>query len=98
MLHSATMLGDVLTSGARPCILGTWRTTPISLHYEVKLMTTDQQRLAMNLAYLIKNANEVPGELCNEILAEYVELIDNNRLDDLLTFTNNEVESDLGRG
>ena len=65
---------------------------------EVNLMTTDRQRLAMNLAYLIKNSNEIPGELCNEILAEYVELIDNNRLDDLLTFTNNEVESDLGRG
>ena len=61
-------------------------------------MTTDQQRLAMNLAYLIKNANEVPGELCNEILLEYVELIDNNRLDDLLTFTMCEVESDFGRG
>ena len=61
-------------------------------------MTTDRQRLAMNLAYLIKNSNEIPGELCNEILVEYVELIDNNRLDDLLTFTNNEVESDLGRG
>ena len=65
---------------------------------EVNLMTTDQQRLAMNLAYLIKNSNEIPGELCNEILVEYVELIDNKRLDDLLTFTNNEVESDLGRG
>ena len=61
-------------------------------------MNTDRKQLAMNLAYLIKNSNEIPGELCNEILVEYVELIDNKRLDDLLTFTNNEVESDLGRG
>ena len=61
-------------------------------------MTTDRQRLAMNLAYLIKNSNEIPGELCNEILLEYVELIDNKRLDDLLEYTNNEVTSDFGRG
>ena len=61
-------------------------------------MHTDRQQLAMNLSYLIKNEDVIPGELCNEILLEYVQLIDNKRLDDLLTFTNNEVESDLGRG
>ena len=61
-------------------------------------MHTDRQQLAMNLAYLIKNENVIPGELCNEIIAEYVELINNNRLDDLLEFTNNEVTSDFGRG
>ena len=69
-----------------------------SLHNEVLFMHTDRQQLAMNLSYLIKNEDVIPGELCNEILLEYVQLIDNKRLDDLLTFTNNEVESDLGRG
>jgi len=58
-------------------------------------MYTDRQRLAMNLSYLIKNEDVIPGEFCNEILLEYVQLIDNKRLDDLLTFTNNEVRSDL---
>ena len=61
-------------------------------------MQTDRQQLAMNLSYLIKNEDVIPGSLLNEILLEYVELINNNRLDDLLSFTNNEVESDLGRG
>jgi len=65
---------------------------------EVNLMTTDRQQLAMNLSYLVKNEDVIPGPLLNEILIEYVELINNNRLDDLLTYTNNEVESDLGRG
>ena len=61
-------------------------------------MTTDRKQLAMNLSYLIKNEDVIPGPLLNEILIEYVELINNNRLDDLLTFTNNEVEADFGRG
>ena len=61
-------------------------------------MQTDRQQLAMILSYLIKNEDVIPGPLLNEILLEYVELINNNRLDDLLSFTNNEVESDLGRG
>jgi hypothetical protein len=61
-------------------------------------MNTDRKQLAMNLSYLIKNEDVIPGPLLNEILIEYVELINNNRLDDLLTYTNNEVESDLGRG
>ena len=58
-------------------------------------MNIDRKQLAMNLSYLIKNEDVIPGELCNEILLEYVELIDNKRLDDLLEFTNNEVRSDL---
>ena len=61
-------------------------------------MNTDRKQLAMNLSYLIKNENVIPGPLLNEIILEYVNLINNNRLDDLLTFTNNEVESDFGRG
>jgi len=65
---------------------------------EVNLMTTDRQQLAMNLSYLIKNEDVIPGPLLNEIILEYVDLIDNNRLDDLMTFTMCEVESDFGRG
>ena len=61
-------------------------------------MNTDRKQLAMNLSYLIKNEDVIPGPLLNEIIAEYVGLINNNRLDDLLTYTNTEVESDLGRG
>ena len=61
-------------------------------------MITDRQQLAMNLSYLIKNEDVIPGPLLNEIIAEYVGLINNNRLDDLLTYTNNEVISDFGRG
>ena len=61
-------------------------------------MNTDRKQLAMKLSYLIKNEDVIPGPLLNEILIEYVELINNNRLDDLLSYTNNEVESDLGRG
>ena len=41
-------------------------------------MTTDRQQLAMNLSYLIKNEDVIPGPLLNEILIEYVELINNN--------------------
>ena len=61
-------------------------------------MNTDRKQLAMNLSYLIKNEDVIPGPLLNEIILEYVELINNNRLDDLLTYTNNEVVSDFGRG
>ena len=61
-------------------------------------MLMNRKQLAMNLSYLIKNEDVIPGPLLNEILIEYVGLINNNRLDDLLTYTNNEVESDLGRG
>ena len=61
-------------------------------------MNTDRQQLAMNLSYLIKIEDVIPGPLLNEIILEYVNLINNNRLDDLLSFTNNEVESDFGRG
>ena len=65
---------------------------------EEHFMSTDRQQLAMNLSYLIKNEDVIPGPLLNEIILEYVNLINNNRLDDLLSFTNNEVESDFGRG
>jgi len=86
-----TECNDVLTLHTRYVII-------IMYTSEVNLMTTDRQQLAMNLSYLIKNEDVIPGPLLNEIIIEYVELINNNRLDDLLSYTNNEVESDLGRG
>ena len=45
---------------------------------EVRLMQTDRKQLAMNLSYLIKNENVIPGPLLNEIILEYVNLINNN--------------------
>ena len=86
-----TECNDVLTILTRYVILTMYTN-------EVNFMTTDRKQLAMNLSYLIKNEDVIPGPLLNEILIEYVELINNNRLDDLLTYTNNEVESDFGRG
>ena len=61
-------------------------------------MLTNQQQLVNNISYLIKNENVIPGPFANEIIAEYVKLLSNKRFDDLLEFTNNEVESDFGRG
>ena len=86
-----TECNDVLTIPTRYVILTMYTN-------EVNFMSTDRKQLAMNLSYLVKNEDVIPGPLLNEILIEYVELIDNNRLDDLLTFTNNEVEADFGRG
>ena len=86
-----TECNDVLTLHTRYVII-------IMYTSEVNLMTTDRQQLAMNLSYLIKNEDVIPGPLLNEIIAEYVGLINNNRLDDLIRYTNNEVESDFGRG
>ena len=61
-------------------------------------MSTDRKQLAMNLSYLIKNEDVYPGQFATEIITEFASLLDTKRLDDLLEFTNNEVESDLGRG
>ena len=61
-------------------------------------MLSTKQQLANNISYLIKNEDVYPGQFANEIIAEYVELLSNKRFDDLLEFTNNEVESDFGRG
>jgi hypothetical protein len=61
-------------------------------------MHTERQQLVNNLSYLFKNEDVYPGPFATEIIAEYASLIDTKRLDDLLEFTNNEVESDLGRG
>ena len=58
-------------------------------------MNTDRKQLAMNLSYLIKNEDVIPGPLLNEILIEYVGLINNNRLDDLLSYTNNEMRANV---
>ena len=61
-------------------------------------MLTNQQQLINNISYLIKNEDVYPGQFALEIVTEFASLLDTNRLDDLLEFTNNEVESDLGRG
>mgnify|MGYP003118384778 CR=1 FL=1 len=57
-------------------------------------MSTTQQQVAMNLCYLMQD----DPSFANEIILEYVGLVDNKRLDDLLEFTNNEVVTDFGRG
>ena len=49
-------------------------------------MSTINQQVAMNLCYLMQ---DYPA-FANEIILEYVGLVDNNRLNDLLEFTNNE--------
>jgi hypothetical protein len=45
---------------------------------------------------------DITSQLCYNINVNKREVIsmktNNNRLDDLLSYTNNEVESDLGRG
>ena len=61
-------------------------------------MLTNQQQLINNISYLIKNEDVYPGQFATEIITEFASLLDTKRLDDLLEFTNNEVESDFGRG
>ena len=55
-------------------------------------MLMNRKQLAMNLAYL---AFEDDGDLVNTIIAEYVELIDNKRFNDLEDYVNNEISSIL---
>ena len=52
-------------------------------------MLLNRQQLAMNLCYLAKD----DYALVNDIIAEYVELIDNNRFNDLEDYVNNEMRS-----
>ena len=61
-------------------------------------MLTNQQQLVNNISYLIKNEDVYPGQSATEIITEFASVLDTKRLDDLLEFTNNEVESDFGRG
>ena len=52
-------------------------------------MLMNRQQLALNLVYLMKE----DSHLINDIIVDYVELIDNNRFNDLEDYVNNEVRS-----
>ena len=54
-------------------------------------MSTTKDKVAMNLCYLIQG----DYDLANDIIIEYVDLISNKRLEDLLEFTNNEMRSNV---
>ena len=54
-------------------------------------MLMNRQQLALNLVYLMKE----DSHLINEIIVDYVELIDNNRFNDLEDYVNNEISSIL---
>ena len=54
-------------------------------------MLMNRQQLALNLVYLMKE----DSHLINDIIVEYVELIDNNRFNDLEDYVNNELQSIL---
>ena len=58
---------------------------------EVLMLPTTKEKVAMNLCYLIQG----DYELANDIIIEYVDLISNKRLEDLLEFTNNEMRSNV---
>ena len=55
------------------------------------IMSTTKQQVAMNLWYLMQG----DSKLTNDIIIEYVDLISNKRLDDLLEFTNNEMRANV---
>jgi len=52
-------------------------------------MLMNRQQLALNLVYLMKE----DSHLINDIIVDYVELIDNNRFNDLEDYVNNEMRS-----
>ena len=54
-------------------------------------MLMNRQQLALNLVYLMKE----DSHLINDIIVDYVELIDNNRFNDLEDYVNNEISSIL---
>ena len=55
------------------------------------MLPTTKEKVAMNLCYLIQG----DYELANDIIIDYVDLISNKRLDDLLEFTNNEMRANV---
>ena len=55
------------------------------------MLPTTKEKVAMNLCYLIQD----DYEFANEIIIEYLGLVDNNRLNDLLEFTNNEMRANV---
>ena len=54
-------------------------------------MTTTKQQVAKNLCYLMQD----DYAFTNEIILEYLNLVDNNRLNDLLEFTNTEMRANV---
>ena len=56
-------------------------------------MSTTKQQVAMNLCYLMQD----DPAFTNEIILEYVGLVDNKRLEDLLEFSNNEMRANVQR-
>ena len=54
-------------------------------------MLTTKEKVAMNLCYLIQG----DYELSNDIIIEYLDLVSNKRLEDLLEFSNNEMRANV---
>ena len=54
-------------------------------------MTTTKQQVAMNLCYLTLG----DSDLMNDIIIEYVDLIDKKRLNDLLEYSNKEMRANV---
>ena len=54
-------------------------------------MSTTKQQVAKNLCYLMQD----DYAFTNEIILEYLNLVDNNRLNDLLEFTNTEMRANV---
>ena len=52
---------------------------------------TDREALCMNLAYLVKEDIQI----ANAVILEYVSLLNNSRLDDMLDWTTKEIKSDV---
>ncbi len=52
------------------------------------------EELCTNLSVLLAD----DYELLNEIIVEYVSLLDTNRMHDLHEYTSKEIENDWGRG
>ena len=54
-------------------------------------MPTTKEKVAMNLCYLTLG----DSDLMSDIILEYVDLIDKNRLNDLLEYSNNEMRANV---
>ncbi len=54
-------------------------------------MLTTKEKVAMNLCYLIQG----DYELSHDIIDEYLDLVSNKRLEELLEFSNNEMRSNV---
>ena len=54
-------------------------------------MLMNRQQLALNLVYLMKE----DSHLINDIIVDYMELIDNKRFNDLEDYVNTELQSIL---